>query len=162
MTGNALLGSLKSRIRGSSPYIALLQARGGFREARRIDRRVVTLEPTGPVRGDLLLSYTRGIRFLRGPEEQVPATHTHFRELRHMARTFLELGYRVDAITSDNRWFTPRKRYSVFVSHAGTCSGWPPWWAATACASCTSIRRTCSSRRRQSTPASWPCSDGGA
>jgi glycosyltransferase involved in cell wall biosynthesis len=83
-------------------------------ELNRIDRRVATLRPEGSPRGNVLFSYISSPFFLK-PGEPIPNTHTHFWESMQMARTFVELGYCVDAIHWLNRYFIPEKEYDFFV-----------------------------------------------
>jgi glycosyltransferase involved in cell wall biosynthesis len=85
---------------------------------RRWDRHrdaFVRLTPEGTPRGRVLLAYVID-PFLGNGAEPVPTSHTHFWESLQMARTFLELGYAVDAISYRNDRFQPRERYSLFLS----------------------------------------------
>lgn len=89
-------------------------AKKWWRRLRRVDQRVVTLEPRGEVRGDVLFSYIID-PFLIADGQPVPYSHTHFWESMTMARTFVDLGYRVDAISWTNTRFEPTKPYDVFI-----------------------------------------------
>jgi hypothetical protein len=80
----------------------------------RIDRRVVSLKPDGPSRGNVLLSYILD-PFLLKPNEPIPHSHTNYWESMEMAKTFLDLGYSVDAISYRNTEFIPHKKYSIFI-----------------------------------------------
>lgn len=85
-----------------------------LRRARRVERRSITLEPAGPPRGWVLFSFIVD-PFLAGGEERISHAHTHDWESWQMARTFLELGFGVDAIHWTNHGFAPRRDYAVFV-----------------------------------------------
>ncbi len=86
-----------------------------LRKARRVDEQVVTLEPpAGSPRGDVLFSYVID-PFLLRPGQAIPTTHTHFWESRTMARTFVELGFRVDAISWTNLGFVPPRDYDFII-----------------------------------------------
>ena len=79
-----------------------------------IDQRVVTLMPEGEVRGKVLFSYIID-PFLIPEGQPMPHGHTHFWESWTMARTFVGLGYRVDAMSWNNHRFVPTEAYDVFV-----------------------------------------------
>lgn len=103
----------------------LQRIKGAARRVQRMidrytdfDERVfVRLEPEGVTapRGRVLLAYVVE-PFLLRQDEPVPHHHTHYWESLQMARTFLELGYAVDAISYRNTTFVPRVPYDVFVS----------------------------------------------
>ena len=83
-------------------------------EIRRADRRFVSLKSEDRCRGNALLSYIID-PFLLKNGEPVSSTHTHYWESLQIARTLLNLGYRVDVIHYSNKTFIPRKKYSVFI-----------------------------------------------
>lgn len=85
-----------------------------IRRARQLEERVVTLEPQGEPRGEVLFSYILD-PFLLPPGRPIPHWHTHFWESHRMAHTFVEMGYRVDAISWTNRRFLPTKHYDVAI-----------------------------------------------
>lgn len=85
-----------------------------WRRARRIDRRVATLEPTGDHRGDALLSYIID-PFLVTDDDAVDHSHTHFWETLTLGRALQGAGYRVDAIAWTNHSFVPSKPYDLFL-----------------------------------------------
>lgn len=76
----------------------------------------ISLNPEKPSQGDVLISWLVE-PFLLKPGEPMPDFHTQYWECAQIARTFLELGYSVDVINSDNETFYPRKHYSYFVGH---------------------------------------------
>lgn len=88
-----------------------------LRKLRRVDQRVVTLEPTssdGNVRGRVLLSYIID-PFLAGDSPELPHSHTHFWETWMIARAWRDLGYRVDAISWTNLSFELKHPYDVVI-----------------------------------------------
>ncbi len=109
---------LRRHVHGHQPFVVLNRLRRAVREALReddaLDRRVVSLRPTGSARGDVLFSYINR-PFLLSAGESVPTTHTHYWESLQIAQTFLDLGYRVDVISWRNDWFQPEKEYRAFV-----------------------------------------------
>ena len=79
-------------------------------------RRVISLRPTGPIQGDVLLSYSN-LRVFSTVESKIPNDHTAHWEQHQIARTFLDLGYAVDVIDVYNTDFVPKKHYTFFVGH---------------------------------------------
>ena len=75
----------------------------------------VTLKPEGKIQGYVLLAYIID-PFLLKPGQKIPTSHTHFWESRQIAKTFLDMGYAVDAISYRNSRFVPEKKYAFFVS----------------------------------------------
>lgn len=78
------------------------------------DSEVTSLLPEGLPRGTVLLSHIRG-DFLNNPDQPIPNTHTNFWVALDMAKTFLELGYRVDVISFGNHDFLPKTGYDVII-----------------------------------------------
>jgi glycosyltransferase involved in cell wall biosynthesis len=76
---------------------------------------VVRLEPAGTPRGRVLLAYIID-PFLQDASEPISNRHTHFWESFQMARTFLDLGFSVDAISYRNTDFQPKEAYTVFLA----------------------------------------------
>lgn len=89
-------------------------ARKWWRRARRVDRRVVCLEPKGSARGRALFSYIID-PFLLAAEGELPYSHTHFWESWTMARCLVEQGFRVDAISWVDQSFQPEGAYDLVV-----------------------------------------------
>lgn len=75
----------------------------------------VTLRPEGIAKGNVLLAYIID-PFLLISGQKISNSHTHFWESTQIAKTFLDLGYTVDAISYLNSWFKPTKKYSFFIS----------------------------------------------
>ena len=87
------------------------------RTLKKIDNahmRVVSLRPVGLSKGNVLLSYILD-PFLLKPNEAIPHSHTNYWESMQMAKTFLGLGYSVDAIHYHNLEFIPQKKYAFFI-----------------------------------------------
>jgi glycosyltransferase involved in cell wall biosynthesis len=76
-------------------------------------KRVVSLNPPGPSRGNVLFSRINDA-FLLKPGEPFPTAHQNFWEAYQQAMVFLNLGYSVDVIHYLNREFVPRKDYAIF------------------------------------------------
>lgn len=96
-----------------------------LRKAKRLDHRVVTLEPDGPPRGEVLFSYILDPFLLRSPE-RILYSHTHFWESFTMARTFVEQGFRVDAVAWTNPQFTPLRPYTFVLDVRHHLEQWAP------------------------------------
>lgn len=101
-----------------------------WRRLRRVEQRVVTLEPAGPVRGEVLFAYVID-PFLRRAGVSVEHSHTHFWESLTMAETFRAAGFRVDVISWKNLGFTPQRRYDVAVDVRLLLERWVPFLPAT-------------------------------
>lgn len=84
------------------------------RRIRRVDSRVVTVQPDGAPVGRALFSYILD-PLLQPPGAPVSHSHTHFWESRQMVRILAELGFTVDAIHWTNTTFFPREKYDLFV-----------------------------------------------
>jgi len=115
-SGSRLMRALKS----SEAYVLASIAKDAVLRTRRdmeqaiVDRTLVSLEPEGPLKGYVLLSHV--VRaFMLSPGQPVPIEHHNYWVALQMARTFLDLGYGVDAISFNNSNFWPRKDYAMFV-----------------------------------------------
>jgi glycosyltransferase involved in cell wall biosynthesis len=86
--------------------------RRGIQAARAVDRRTVMLRPEGSPRGNVLLSYVIDGFF----QKEISVAHTQVWEAVQMARTWVELGYRVDVIDNSNVDYRPTRDYDFFVS----------------------------------------------
>ncbi len=76
-------------------------------------RGMIRLRPRGGARGNALLYYMCE-PFLYG-DETLPLRHTNLWECRQMAKTLLEMGYRVDVVDWQNKSFIPKKKYDVVI-----------------------------------------------
>ena len=92
------------------------------RKLSKVDQAVCHFEPRPgtTVRGDALVAYIADAFLLKtGPEpideSLVPHSHTHWWESLQIVQTFLDLGYRVDAISWQNTSFVPQKKYDVVL-----------------------------------------------
>jgi glycosyltransferase involved in cell wall biosynthesis len=94
-----------------------LKAKGAMGRVRSSlsDLKTLSLQPGGRPRGRVLLSYLNPSVFKLSPEAPEFYWHVNVWECREMARTFVDMGYIVDAISWRNRVFTPKVAYSVFV-----------------------------------------------
>lgn len=104
-------------------------ARKAWRRLSGIEKRVVRLEPgTDAFRGDALVAYiVDGVLGAWAAEDaDLPVTHTNYWETRQIARTFLELGYRVDVVHWTNDAFVPEKPYDVALDVRRLLPAWAP------------------------------------
>jgi hypothetical protein len=76
---------------------------------------MVSLGPSTPPSGRVLLAYVID-PFLLKDGEPVQNHHTNCWESLQIAKTYLDLGYSVDAISFRNEGFTPSKEYSIFIA----------------------------------------------
>ncbi len=109
----------RHRLQRTAGYRVLAGIKRGLRAAIKaadeLDTRVVSLQPHGPARGRMLLSYITSPFFLKDTQP-IPYSHAHYWESREIAHTFLELGYAVDVIHFKNLEFLPGcEEYSVVV-----------------------------------------------
>ena len=81
------------------------------REMASLKRSFVSLKPEKPTIGNVLLCYSNQAFFLKRGEP-FPKDHTNRWESWQIARTFLDLGYRVDVIDENNDRFVPTRNYS--------------------------------------------------
>ena len=78
-------------------------------------RKVVTLHPKVPSKGNVLIAYIID-PFLLKTGENVSQQHTNHFESLQIAHIFLDLGYTVDVIDYENTVFRPSRQYQFFVS----------------------------------------------
>ncbi len=88
------------------------------KKARRLRarERVVRLKTSNKKCGNALLSYMTG-PFLVKPGKELPHHHSNLWECWQIAQTLLDIGYDVDVIESDNKFFVPRKNYTIAIEH---------------------------------------------
>ena len=91
----------------------------GFKISRytpdRFKDAFISLKPLKGGPGDVLLSY-RVEAFVSKEGDPLLNTHTNYWESHQIAKTFLELGYRVDVIDFRNVTWAPEKDYSFFIA----------------------------------------------
>jgi glycosyltransferase involved in cell wall biosynthesis len=111
---NKMVASLKRLLGNTKPYRLAAEVKKGLAALDGMDRRVVSLTPSGSPRGTVLLSYILDAFFLQSDDPSL-LKHTHYWETRQIAQTWLDLGYAVDAIHWKNQHFVPQKRYDYFI-----------------------------------------------
>ena len=79
------------------------------------DDRVASIKPDISNKGCILLAYILD-PFISDNSDRISNTHTHYWESYQIAKTFLELGFTVDAIDYRNSHFVPKKKYDYFIS----------------------------------------------
>ena len=108
--------AIKRRLRGYKLFAFAIEARWELLSLWDAHTRFypcVPLSTDRPARGTVLLSYVLE-GFLK-PNEPLPLHHTNYWEAQQIARTFLELGYDVDAIDHRNERFAPEKHYDIVI-----------------------------------------------
>ena len=88
------------------------EGRRAVRRAKRVDRRMATLDAVGPSRGRVLIAYVVEGFFT----EPIPISHTHYWEAVTIARIWSEMGFDVDVIHNGNLDFRPEREYDFFIS----------------------------------------------
>lgn len=78
------------------------------------NKKVISLNPDGPPRGHVLLSYRIELFSIK-PGQPIPYYHYNRQLSVVMARTFVDLGFAVDVISNENRSFLPKKKYDFFI-----------------------------------------------
>jgi len=77
-------------------------------------QQAISLTPSGPVEGHVLLSYFPE-PFGLPPGQAIPHTHSNYWESFQIAQTFLACQYAVDVISDQHHVFTPHKPYAVLI-----------------------------------------------
>ncbi len=111
---NTIGTAIKQRVAHTRLFRLAAEIKKGLAATNGTDNRVVSLLPSGPPRGNVLLSYIIDAFFLQ-PDDPALLKHTHYWETRQIARTWLDLGYAVDAIHWKNQQFLPQKSYDFFI-----------------------------------------------
>ena len=135
MSSNLL--KIRQYLRLARPTEALGLLRRRVHKWRRkkdgVEGKVLTFEsrPGSEVRGDVLVAYIIDAFLLKdGPEpvplERIPHSHTQWWESLQIVQTFLDLGYRVDAISWLNTEFRPSKPYKAVVDVRILLQHWAP------------------------------------
>ncbi|HEX6439109.1 MAG TPA: glycosyltransferase [Candidatus Binatia bacterium] len=86
------------------------------KEMTRLERRFTSRKPKTRSIGNVLLCYNNYAFFSRS-EDPYLTRHTNRWESWQIAKTFVDLGYRVDIINENDDRFVPTKNYSVFVGN---------------------------------------------
>jgi hypothetical protein len=80
-----------------------------------LSSKVVQLPPIGgKCKGNVLLSYIVS-PFLEKSGENLSYAHTNRWECLNIATVWREFGYAIDVINWDNKYFTPKRKYSAFI-----------------------------------------------
>ena len=103
------------------------------RKLQGTESKVVSFEPAPGMepKGDVLVAYILDAFLLKGgpgpvDESLVPHTHTHWWESLQIVQTFLDLGYRVDAVSWRNLEFRPTKPYKAALDVRILLEHWAP------------------------------------
>jgi len=106
--------TIRRFLRKTKPYLLTAEVKKSITNFNSMDRRVVSVSPARPGRGNVLLSYILDAFFLK-INDPLLLKHTHYWETRQIAQTWLDLGYAVDAINWKNQSFVPEKHYNFFI-----------------------------------------------
>jgi glycosyltransferase involved in cell wall biosynthesis len=106
--------SIKRLLGDTKPYRLAAEVKKSVANFHEKDWRMISLTPSEPTRGNVLLSYILDTFFLQ-PDDPALLKHTHYWETHQIAQTWLDLGYTVDAIHWKNQDFVPEKRYNFFI-----------------------------------------------
>lgn len=103
------------------------------RRLRGTEHKVLTFEPPAgvEVRGHALVAYILDAFLLKEgpepvPEAEIPHSHTQWWESLQVVQTFLDLGFRVDAISWRNTEFRPARAYDVAWDVRVLLERWAP------------------------------------
>jgi hypothetical protein len=86
------------------------------KEMTSLRRRFISLKPENATKGNVLLCYANRAFYLK-PGESFPKNHTNEWESWQIAKTFLDLGYRVDVVNENNDRFVPTRHYAFFIGN---------------------------------------------
>jgi glycosyltransferase involved in cell wall biosynthesis len=115
---NRFLSHLKGHLGKYRLYIIARELKWAIQDSpKQFDLlKVFSLTPEHPSQGHVLFSYKQASQALLLKSSQpTPNTHTNYWGSLQMIKTFLNLGYCVDAINHSNDKFLPEKDYSIFV-----------------------------------------------
>ena len=112
-----MFSKIKRSLRNWPPYVLVRETRNSIRRLRdlRVFDTQVSLQPNGPSRGNVLLSYFTEPFLLMKRGQAIPNAHSRDWESFLMAQTFLDLNYSVDVIHWQNASYLPEKPYSFFI-----------------------------------------------
>ena len=112
-----MLETLRRHLHRHLPYLYLRECMRALQGVgKHLYGGVISLEPpAGISRGNVLISYdSRGLQELKRGKT-ISTSHPQYFKTVVMARTFLDLGFRVDVIHCENQGFVPWKSYDVVV-----------------------------------------------
>lgn len=111
-----MLGSLKRYLQRFELYLFLREAMASLAYTKKqFYGGVVSIGVNGHARGTVLISYANQGLILMRRGLPVPTSHEQYWKTIAMAQTFIDLGYNVDVIHTQNQQFVPWKRYDLVV-----------------------------------------------
>ena len=111
-----MLASLKRYLRRFDLYLFLREAMASLAYTKKqFYGGVVSIRVNGHARGNVLISYANQGLILMRRGLPVPTSHEQYWKTIAMAQTFIDFGYNVDVIHTQNQQFVPWKRYDVVV-----------------------------------------------
>jgi glycosyltransferase involved in cell wall biosynthesis len=112
---------LKAHLANSKVWLTACEVKGTIKKHINSSEEsiMVSLQPTGQVCGNALLSYFNEPYLIRlkgkSPISDPYRWHPSYWSCLEMGRALLEFGYAVDVIHWRNSWFVPRKKYDIFI-----------------------------------------------
>ena len=111
-----LIGGFKRYLQRFELYVFLREALAALtRTKKQFYGGVVSLRFNGRANGNVLVSYANQGLIMMRRGLPVPTSHEQYWKTIAMAQTFLDLGFNVDVIHTQNQQFIPWKRYDVVV-----------------------------------------------
>ena len=111
-----MLGDVKRYLQRFQLYLLVRETVASFRNTRKVFHGGVTcLKALGQPRGNVLVSYANQGLLMMKQGLAVPTSHEQYWKTIAMAQTFIDLGYNVDVIHTQNQQFIPWKRYDLVV-----------------------------------------------
>jgi glycosyltransferase involved in cell wall biosynthesis len=111
-----MIARLKAYLQRFDLYIFLREAVASLGHVKKqLYGGVISLTLKGRARGNVLISYANQGLIMMQRGMPVPTTHEQYWKTIAMAQTFLDLGYNVDVIHTQNQQFVPWKHYDVLV-----------------------------------------------
>lgn len=111
-----MLGGFKRYLQRFQLYLLAREMVAALRNTRKLFHGGVTcLRPPGQPRGNVLVSYANQGLLMMKRGLAIPTSHEQYWKTIAMAQTFIDLGYNVDVIHTQNQQFIPCKRYDVVV-----------------------------------------------
>lgn len=111
-----MISSLKRYLQRFDLYLYLREAIASLADTKkRFYGGVISLKTNGQSRGTALVSYANQGLIMMRRGLPVPTSHEQYWKTIAMAQAFIDLGYDVDVIHTQNQQFTPWKQYDIVV-----------------------------------------------
>ena len=111
-----MIAGLKRYLQRFETYLFLREAIASLAYTKKqFYGGVISLKANGHARGNVLICYANQGLIMMSRGLPVPTSHEQYWKTIAMAQTFVDLGYHVDVIHTQNQQFIPWKRYDVVV-----------------------------------------------